>query len=379
MTAGRGGRARTLHGDYRGVLWSHKGRSERFCEASLTDGVANTMRGTYSGGILMNAPCPACGAQLHYLHDDIGRTISCRQCGARLEVDSGGLHATCGGGHPGQATAGAGAAEVLPAVAANPGAHFTPRAAEARPAWMDIASWVFLLGLLIVLPAVFVPMIMRSGLQRLEGRMIEGQIPVNQKRHEIDALRRKKEDDPKLKERSDKVAERRKDLDKRRNDAQAEMNKAASDEAFRAAQAKMEKVMQDDEPLRKDEEDLRIDKDKARTAAEKELSKENDDLAKKERDWLTERDKLDDERQKSQASALWWSPIFMSILAFGSIVLAVGALGLLGPRQTVARRVVGAVTLGLLVLLLFNKLAGGRGLLALASGGDYDYSTPSSA
>jgi hypothetical protein len=327
----------------------------------------------------MITTCPACGGQVQYHPDDIGRTVACRQCGARLEVDSDGLRASVGGRRAAQASAVSAPPDVIPADAVPAVSGVSSRLADPRPAWMDVASYVFLFGLFIVLPSVFVPMIQRASQSRIEGKLIEGQIPTNQKRHALDALRRDKEDEANFKDRTERLADKHASISKRRDELNKKMATAPFAEMDRL-QADMQKLNDEETNLFDEDRKLNDDRAKAHDAIEKDLRKDKDDLDKEEKKWLKDRDKLEDERQEAQASALKWSPFFTGVLMFGSIFLAVGAIGFLGPRQTVARRVVGAVTLGLLVLLLFNKLGGGRSLLSLASAGSsYDFSTPQSA
>jgi hypothetical protein len=163
--------------------------------------------------------------------------------------------------------------------------------------------------------------------------------------------------------RTDDLAERQRQLDKRRND----FNDKTTTEERDRAQKDQEALDKDRQALQKDREALNVEAGSANYKAAKEMRPEKEKVDKEKEDWQFKKQILMMEQTQSETGAAWRRALYVFGLLFATIILMLGAIGYLSPRQGPWRRVVGAITVGAIVLMIAAKMNGGRSVIIGAS------------
>jgi lipopolysaccharide export LptBFGC system permease protein LptF len=303
-----------------------------------------------------------------FFASDIGETIKCRSCEEPLRVAADGLQRAGGGGAKAPPLPAAAeprtVREATPAArpAAAPAGHSAPRLSVFETfSWL--LGWFFLPGLVLVLAALLLPLVHnanvesikadeRAGKLRLEKAHLALERKVDQKREDWRKSQRE------LEVRKSKLAARQREADRQT----AAGSKSAELPNELKAIAEERKAVEDAErKLAEDDYNLT-------TKLHDEFKADEDKLAKDEHEWnLTYR-----ELQQNEAEAANFTSkmnLFYSLgMVLGLVMLSAGSVGYLSAKQSVARRVVGAVTLGLIVLLVLSGMPAVTGVLRMLTG-----------
>jgi hypothetical protein len=316
----------------------------------------------------MNANCPSCAASVTYYASDIGANMNCRTCGALLKVSANGLSQVSGGA-------------VRPA---NPGGtvstapHPTSPPSETPPVfakalvYLDWLGWamgfLYVPGLFFTLLFLLFPQMDEASVARMKLSYQDDNAPHRKKEIEYQQNLFKKGDDfrnkqRQIKYREDDLNERFNELNKREralpNDAKADERKAINDQR--------DGLNKEMTALVKERDNTNADAASALYRNQKDMRSDKEKLDKEKEDWQFKKLYLMVDQTQSETSAAsrrWW---YLWGLLFGTIMLMLGGIGYLSPRQGTWRRVVGAITVAAIVLMIAAKMNGGRSVIFGAS------------
>jgi hypothetical protein len=321
----------------------------------------------------MTENCPRCGAMVTFFASDVGNTITCRACGEGLSVTSDGLvRNPVASAPPPVVTAAPAAAAQRPSAAA---AAPSPRPASAPQAplggaveWLGwLLGMLFLPGLCLTLLFEFLPAVDRAAAKSLDAELLELKLTSTKARQELDQKKEEKRQDLRKKERElqykyDELSERRQELDRRRTKSKGD--KGEMDDLQREEDV----LRRDEKGLFKESEQLREEREKLESSLKKTFREDLERLDKTEKDGIKKQDKLALQQQAAAATSLRLDYWCQGGQLLGLLVLMVGSVGYLSAKQSLVRRIVGAIVLGVVVLLLVAKLNGGRGVILGLSG-----------
>jgi hypothetical protein len=341
----------------------------------------------------MTDSCPRCGALVTYFASDIGDTTTCRNCGEILRVTTDGLvrtHTT--------APAAAATSQPTPPAASPPIPMATPAprpdagaGSGVRDVLGMILGFLFLPGLFLTLLFLLLPIIGRGRLSAIDADQLDLDAPVTKARQELDQKKSEKRDEIRKNERDvqakqDDVRDRQKELDDRRQKLFAAGKQPEKGE-IEAIDKEQMKLRDEQGALDREREKYRDQSRKLDDGTTKELRAEVEKLEHAQRENAKKRAPLELERSNVEASTLRWNYRFQWGQLIGVLVLLIGSVGYLSSRQSMVRRVVGAIAIGAVVLLIVAKMNNGRGVfltMGAAGGGDkglsaYNLSTPRDA
>jgi hypothetical protein len=343
----------------------------------------------------MTESCPRCGALVTFYASDIGETISCRSCNEPLKVTSDGLRAA--------AAKGAGRPSAPPPVprrsmladddapASSSGGGGSSGGGTVFDAVGVLLGFLFLPGLFLTLLFLLAPAIDRAFAETNRAKEIELDLPVTKARQDLKRKKEEKLEDVRKKERElnykqDDLNERNRDWDKRNNQLYSKGNPPQKD--VEAMQKEKEGLNKEQDALYKDGDRIREERTKVESGLNKDFRADEEKINQDERDNAKKRDQLELDRISSGAGFIRRSAWYQGGLLVGVLILMVGSVGYLSSRQSMVRRVVGAIAIGAVVLFIAARMNSGRGvLLGMNAGGGggggnlaaYDLSTPSNA
>ncbi len=336
----------------------------------------------------MTESCPRCGALVTFYASDIGESINCRSCNEPLKVTSDGLRAV------------GGKAAAAPARAAAP-APRRASLADSEPAESSsggggmfdavgvLLGFLFLPGLFLTLLFLLAPSLDRAFAETYSAREIELNLPVTKAKQELERKKDEKREELRKKEKENQykqndLRDRRRDLDKRSNQLYSKPNPPQSEQD--ALRKESDELNKEEQAAYKEADKLREDRDKLEAGLGKQFREESDKIEQDEREVRKKKDQLELDRLTSSAGLIKRSAWYQGGLLIGVLILMVGSVGYLSSRQSMVRRVVGAIAIGAVVLLIAARMNSGRGvLLGMGGGGGgsgasaYNLSTPRDA
>jgi hypothetical protein len=304
---------------------------------------------------------------LTYFASDIGDTLKCRSCGAALAVSAEGLSVVPGRANV-PANPGGSSVSTAPRPASTPQTEQIPPGLAKALWYLDwlnwTLGWLYVPGLFFVLLFVFLPQLDTIGQRNREEAMQDDNAPYRKAQIELDQKKDKKREE---------MRKREKDLEYERADLDEEDRKLRKKETTlgpKASDAEREqiekerKAIQDRRKKLQDKaETLNDDRGALDYSVNKEVRSDADKLDKEQRDWGFKKRLMAVELQQSRVSASgrqwWW---YLGRL-FATIVLTLGAIGYLTPKEPPLRRIVGVVTIGAIILLVASQLNGGHSVL----------------
>jgi hypothetical protein len=318
----------------------------------------------------MNKPCPkpGCSAVCTYSPEDIDREISCWRCGSLLKVTLKGLHLV----HPAPAEpAGLRAEPPAPFMAHAPVKPREPMHPTTSGGFMSYLSTAcFLLGMVVVIACLALPKIDDARINGFSARTREGDIPFDRKIREITHKyedKRQELDEPakKKQEQIDSLNDRILELQTRANDS------AADETARQAAQTELTKVQKERTDAETERTKLEDEATRKKNIQDREERKEKDKLKRDRKKWDREKEVImEEEKVEAEVHKDSWNYWYQWATMAGFVLLSVGALGYLSPRESTMRRVVGSIVLVAIVILIVQKFADARGLLFYLGGRD---------
>ena len=234
-----------------------------------------------------------------------------------------------------------------------------------------VLGLLFLPGLFLTLLFALLPAIHRSWINSMEAAGMDLDLPIAKARQE---LQRKKDDkleevrkkEKELKYKQDDIHDRRLELDQREKDL---VKSNAPKEQFDALGRDRENLTKEEDALFRDSDRIREERQKLEASLSKQYRADEDKIEQDERERTRKRDKLELDKRAAEVNLVRWSFVYQVGLLFGLLVLVVGSVGYISSRQSLVRRIVGAIAIAAVVLLVVARMNGGRGVL-LGLGGD---------
>jgi hypothetical protein len=331
----------------------------------------------------MTEGCPRCGALVTYFASDVGDTIECRSCGERVRVTPDGLERARGG----SSAAPPRRSEPPPPEAPPPPAvRPAPAAPKAGTGILDtfgmVLGCLFLPGLFLTVLFLLLPVIHRAGVGSIDAAEIDLEVSLTKARQDLERKKDVEREDMRKKERDlkfkmNEMQERIQELEQRRN-------KLTPSPELDDLNKQIDSLRQEQDALIKQNTAVAEERQKLESSLTRKFRDDEDKIDKEERDNAKKRDKLELDRRAAEATMLRWSYWYQWGQLGGVLLLLIGSVGYLSGRQSVVRRVVGAVAIGAVILLVVAKMNSGRGVL-LSMGGSggagkglsaYNLSTP---
>jgi hypothetical protein len=295
----------------------------------------------------------------------IGSTVACR-CGATLKVGADGLTRLAGGGsRPASAGGTPVSSTTQPTAPAGSGLSGNTGKAFYYLEWVGWGIGFFYVpGLFFTLMFLLLPQMDEAGVNRMRLSYQEDNAPYRKK--EIDYKQKlfDKQKDFRKRQRDmqyhkDDLAERLRKLDKREASFTAETSKTDRDDLAKDREA----LRKEGDTLEKDSRVLNAEADSNAYLAAKEMRGDKDAIDKDHDDWVFKKQYLMVDQTQAETSAAGRRVWYLWGLLFATIMLMLGAIGYLSPKQGMWRRVIGVVTVAAIVLLIAAKMNGGRSVI----------------
>jgi hypothetical protein len=315
----------------------------------------------------MNAACPSCAAQVTYFASDIGGMMRCGSCEAALQVSADGL-SLLGGAAAKSANPGGTPVSTAPRPA--PSAGDVPLTGTAKLfnylEWFNWGlGWLYVPGLFLVLLFVFMPKIDSARLERMRLSWSDNNAPWKKKEIELKEKRNKTEEEKFTKKKREwdyknaDLQEKRRELESRNpyNDTKStEEAKKKWDEEKKALDTEQTKLSDEKKTLDNEYGGLNYTISKSARPDQEKLDKER-------KEWETKVMFMQLDFQDAENAAKTRAIYYYLGQIFATILLMLGAIGYLSPKESQLRRIVGVVTIGAVVLLVVALLNGGHSVL----------------
>lgn len=235
--------------------------------------------------------------------------------------------------------------------------------------WIGWAfGFLYVPGLFFTLLFLLLPQMDEASVTRAKLSYQEDNAPYRKKEIEYQQNLYKKNEDfrtkqRQLKYREEDLGERARALDKRERNL-PESATAADREAITKER---ESLSKERAALDKERNNINDDAASNNYKSAKEMRPDRDKLDKDKDEWIFKKQYLMVDQTTTETSAAgrrWW---YVWGLLFGTIMLMLGGIGYLSPKQGVYRRVVGAITVAAIVLMIAAKMNGGRSVIFGAS------------
>jgi hypothetical protein len=226
-------------------------------------------------------------------------------------------------------------------------------------------GWLYVPGLFFVLLFVFLPKIDEARIRRMELSYNDNNAPWKKKAIELEEKRNKKREESFNKKERDfktdkaEYDEKRRELYSRNpNDDTKATDEAKTkwNEEKKALDLEEIKIKDKEKVLRNEEGGLNFQLDKAVRADLEKLDKDK-------LEWKTKKQFLELDKQEVENAAKTRAIWYYLGQIFATIVLMLGAIGYLSPKESQLRRAVGVVTIGAVILLVAAQLNGGKSVL----------------
>jgi hypothetical protein len=225
-------------------------------------------------------------------------------------------------------------------------------------------GWLYVPGLFFVLLFLLLPEMDMLAVRNRQNALNDNTAPWQKTAIELEQKRDKKLEDFRKKERD--LEYRREDLDDRQRELDRRENGFTGDtsqETRDALKKDRDKLKEDRDKLAKDQQNVQNDRQALNYKVNKELRSDLEKLDKDKKDWEYSAKLKRLEVSQSANNVLgraWWYTVG---LLFATILLMLGAIGYLSPKQPTLRRVVGAITIGAIILMVAARMNGGSSVL----------------
>ncbi len=225
-------------------------------------------------------------------------------------------------------------------------------------------GWLYVPGLFFVLLFLLLPEMDALSLRNRQNTLNDASAPWQKTAIELDQKRDKKLDEFRKKERD--LEYRREDLDDRQRELdrrESGFTGDTSQETRDALKKDRDRLKDDRDKLAKDQQNVQNEKQALDYKVRKELRSDLEKLDKDKKDWEYSARLKRLEAQQASNSALgraWWYTVG---LLFATILLMLGAIGYISPKQPTLRRVVGAITIGAIILMVAARMNGGNSVV----------------
>jgi hypothetical protein len=315
----------------------------------------------------MNANCPSCATMLTYYASDIGSTLTCRACGAQVKASADGLTRMAGGV---MRTANPGGIPVstVPRPSSPSPAPAGEGLAGNSPKYMVYLDWLgwglgffYVPGLFFTLMFLLLPQMDDARIARMKLDYAEDNAPYRKKEIEYNQNLFKKGDETRTKQR--KYREEEDDLNESFRQLNKEERNLGKDDSRVELEKKRDNLKKKREELDKKRINLDEDVASAQYRSLKDMRADKEKLDKDKEDWIFKKMFLMMDQTNSETSSKSRQVWYLWGLLFATIMLMLGGIGYLSPKQGTWRRVVGAITIAAIVLMIAAKMNGGRSVI----------------